>query len=107
MSNFNRLSDTWTQVRFEELTEVYLTDQAAGEHLEPYFNGMPVLDITNQVIVGYVRQRHKQGADSTTINAELLAIRGMFELAAADVPPRISHVPRIPTPDEVTALCEA
>lgn len=107
MSIFNSLSDTWTQVRFEELTEVYLSDQAAGEYLEPYFNGMPVLDITNQVIAGYVRQRHKHGADSTTINTELLALRRMFELAAAEVPPRISHVPRIPTPDEVTVLCEA
>ncbi|KMY67697.1 hypothetical protein AAU61_07340 [Desulfocarbo indianensis] len=95
------------QPGFEELAEVFLTDQEAGEHLEPYFNGMPVLDISCEVIRGYVLHRFRQGADNDQVNSELLSMKRMFDRAMATVPPRSFHAPRIPVPDEVEAMRRA
>ena len=92
------------QPGFEELAEVFLTDQEAGEHLEPYFNGMPVLDISHEVMCGYVLHRFRQGADNDQVNSELLSMKRMFERALASVPPKVIHAPRIPVPAEVEAM---
>lgn len=92
------------QTGFEELAEIFLMDQEAGEHLEPYFNGMPVLDISCEVIRGYVFHRFRQGADNDRVNSELLSMRRMFERASATVPPKVIHAPRIPVPAEVEAM---
>lgn len=95
------------QTGFEELAEVFLTDQAAGEHLEPYFNGMPVVDISHEVISGYILHRFRQGADNDRINSKLLAMKRMFDRASATIPPRVVHAPHIPLPAEVETMREA
>lgn len=95
------------QPGFEELAEVFLTDQEAGEHLEPYFNGMPVLGISYEVISRYVLHRFRQGADNDRVNSELLSMKRMFERALAMVPPKVTHAPRIPLTAEVEAMRNA
>lgn len=95
------------QISFEGLAEVFLGDQVAAEHLEPFFNGMPVLGISHGVIRGYVLRRFRQGADNDRINNELLAMKLMFDRASATVPPMVVHAPRIPLPDEVEVMRRA
>ncbi len=95
------------KVSFEGLAEVFLADQVAAEHLEPYFNGMPMLDISHEVICGYVLRRIQQGASADRIDGELLTLKRMFEKAMATVPPMVVHAPRIPLPDEVEAMRRA
>lgn len=92
------------QFRFEELGERYSIDQAAGENLEAYFNGMPVSDISSQALTGYVLHRFRQGAGTDRVNSELLALKRMFDQALTAVPPRSFHAPRIPLPLEVEAM---
>ena len=95
------------KVGFEGLAEVFLADQVAAEHLEPFFNGMPVLGISHGVIRGYVLRRFRQGADNDRINNELLAMKLMFDQASSTVPPMVVHAPRIPLPDEVEVMRRA
>ena len=95
------------QVRFEELAEAFLIDQAASEHLEAYFNGMLVTDISYEVICGYALHRFRQGAGIDQVNGELRALRLMFDRAMATVPPRSFHAPRTPVPAEVEAMRRA
>ncbi len=95
------------QISFEGLAEVFLADQVAAEHLEPYFNGMQPLDISCEVIRGYVLHRFRQGAGADHVNEELLTLKRMFEKAMATVPPMVVHAPRIPLPDEVEAMRRA
>lgn len=92
------------EVSFEKLAELLLADQTASRHLEPYFNGMPVLGICHEVICAYVLHRFRQGAIADLINGELLTLKRMFEKAIATVPPIVAHAPRIPVPAEVEAM---
>ncbi|KMY68351.1 hypothetical protein AAU61_01255 [Desulfocarbo indianensis] len=95
------------QVRFEELAERFLIDQAASEHLEAYLNGMLVADISSQALTRYVLHRFRQGAGTDRINGELRALSLMFDRAMATVPPKSFHAPRIPVPAEVEAMRRA
>lgn len=95
------------KVSFEGLAEVFLGDQVAAEHLEPFFNGMPVLDISCEVIRGYVLHRFRQGAGADRVDGELMTLKRTFEKAMATVPPMVVHAPRIPLPDEVEAMRRA
>lgn len=95
------------QVRFEELAEGLLIDQATSEALERYFNGTPVLHITYELICGYVLHRFRQGAGVDRVNSELRALSLMFDRAMATVPPKSFHAPRIPVPAEVEAMHKA
>lgn len=100
--------DVFDQVRFEDLAEgLLLIDQAAGENLEAYFNGMPVADISSQALTGYVLHRFREGAGIDQVNGELRALRLMFDLAMATVPPRMTIAPPIPIPAEVEAMRRA
>ena len=95
------------QVRFEELAEELPIDQAVGENLETYFNGMLVADISSQALTGYVLHRFRQGAGTDRVNGEPRALKRTFEKAMATVPPRSFHAPRIPVPAEVEAMRKA
>jgi integrase len=98
------------RVRFEDLIEALFTDYkingrksldraelSVNKHLEPFFNGMRVVDITTPIINDYISLRLKQKAANATINRELSALKRMFTLAMRSTPPRISNVPFIPT----------
>ena len=83
-------------VMFEELGETFLTDNEAGDHIEPYFNGRRAVDVTPEVIIGYVIHRLEEGASSMVIDGELKALRRVFTLAMMACPPRATEVPHIP-----------
>lgn len=97
------------KVRFEELTEDFLNDyringkstlikaeRTVRLHLEPFFGGFRVTNITTTLVREYIAQRLEAGATNATINRELAALKRAFNLASQCTPPKVPQVPHIP-----------
>lgn len=89
------------QILFEELAVDFLMNDASGDHLEPYFNGRRIVDITPEVIGGYVVHRLSEGASSMVIEAELNALRNLFAAAVKASPPKVIEAPYVPSMPEI------
>jgi len=97
------------KVRFDELAEDLLNDyringkstldnvqRVVGLHLEPFFGGYRVTNITTALVRKYIAQRLEAGAANATINRELAALKRAFNLASQCTPPKVPQVPHIP-----------
>ncbi len=66
------------------------------KHLKPFFGMMRVSAVTSDVIAKYVDARLQEGAENSTINRELAALRRMFRLGYHATPPKVFRLPAFP-----------
>ena len=65
-------------------------------NLTKFFDGYRANDITTAKIKEYISQRKEYGAQNSTINRELAALKRMFSLASHHTPPKVLRKPHIP-----------
>ena len=103
----------YDRVRFEELAEDLLNDYAVNVkrsaaktaqrlrlHLEPFFRGMRVSQITTATAKAYIKQRLDEGASNASVNRELAALKRAFNLGAQGGKVSRDHIPHIPMLEE-------
>ncbi|MFZ0930608.1 MAG: site-specific integrase, partial [Syntrophobacteraceae bacterium] len=66
------------------------------KHLEGFFGGMRVTEISTSKVSEYIEQRLEQKAAKGTINRELAALKRMLHLGARCTPPKVDRVPYVP-----------
>ena len=93
---FNDLAeDLLTDYRINNKKSTPRAEQAVRLHLNPFFGGMKVPEITTSRINEYIRSRQGTVAMNATINRELAYLKRMLNLGAEHTPPKIEQVPRI------------
>jgi integrase len=65
-------------------------------HLEPFFGGFAIDNVTTERVRTYIASRESEGASKASINRELAVLKRMYNLGRAATPPLIRFVPVMP-----------
>lgn len=66
------------------------------KHILPFFGDVAADELGTDKIENYVDDRRKEGAENSTINRELAALKRIFNLAKSTTPPKVRSVPTFP-----------
>lgn len=108
------------RLRFEELSEDFLTDyrvngkrsldkaERSVKHLARVFAGWRAVDLTTPDVQRYIAQRQAEGASNASINRELAALKRMLNLALrAEKLPSKPYIPQLHEDNVRTGFFEA
>lgn len=85
--------DMFRDYRVNGHKSLQYTEWRWKKHLEPVFGQMRAVDVTTEAVAKYIDARKAKGAENSTINRELAALKRMFSLAYRSTPRKIYQVP--------------
>jgi len=79
------------------------TDYIGGmNHLDAFFKGMRIIEISSDTLRRYIETRREQGAADATIRRNLVMLRSMLNLARKEGKLRLADIPHFPMPSDST-----
>ena len=95
-------------VTYDDIATSYANEQAdkgaaprcEKMHLDEFFKGKRVLDITSDTLRRYTSHRKKAGVAGPTIRRELGTLRAMFNQARKESKLRLADIPYFPMPED-------
>lgn len=94
------------RIRVDELAEGFLRDYRINGrkslpdaearwrlHLEPFFGNLRAVEVSSDLVAGYVDSRQQEVGQNATINRELACLKRVFHLGQRSTPPEVYRTP--------------
>ena|SRR5580704_4823924 len=88
--------DMFRDYRLNGRRSLQYTEWRWRKHMEGVFAPMRAVEVTTDAVNRYIDNRKTAGAENSTINRELAALKRMFSLGYRSSPRKVYHVPVVP-----------
>jgi len=65
-------------------------------HLDPFFGHLRAVQVSTDLLNGYIQHRQSEGAENATINRELALMRRAFQRGLVAMPAKVMRIPPFP-----------